>query len=83
MAEHWADLLDGAPLAFVHKTRDINVPNHAKPVSKTVVGDIEGRTCVLIDDMIDTGGDHCWRREGPHGQGREGSYHRGNPPGSV
>ena len=48
------DLLDGAPLAFVHKTRDINVPNQA--VSKTVVGDIEGRTCVLIDDMIDTGG---------------------------
>ena len=54
VAEHWADLLDGAPLAFVHKTRDINVPNQA--VSKTVVGDIEGRTCVLIDDMIDTGG---------------------------
>ena len=41
-------------LAFVHKTRDINVPNHA--VSKTVVGDVEGRSCVLIDDMIDTGG---------------------------
>ena len=54
VAEHWADLLDGAPLAFVHKPRDINVPNQA--VSKTVVGDIEGRTCVLIDDMIDTGG---------------------------
>jgi len=54
VAEHWADLLGGAPLAFVHKTRDINVPNQA--VSKTVVGDIEGRTCVLIDDMIDTGG---------------------------
>ena len=54
VAEHWATLLAGAPLAFVHKTRDINVPNQA--VSKTVVGDIEGRTCVLIDDMIDTGG---------------------------
>lgn len=54
VAEHWADLLGGAPLAFVHKTRDINVPNQA--VSKTVVGNIEGRTCVLIDDMIDTGG---------------------------
>ena len=54
VAEHWATLLNGAPLAFVHKTRDINVPNHA--VSKTVVGNVEGRTCVLIDDMIDTGG---------------------------
>lgn len=54
VAEQWAELLGGAPLAFVHKTRDINVPNQA--VSKTVVGDIKGRTCVLIDDMIDTGG---------------------------
>lgn len=54
VAEQWAELLGGAPLAFVHKTRDINVPNQA--VSKTVVGEIQGRTCVLIDDMIDTGG---------------------------
>ncbi len=29
-------------------------PNKAE--SKQVVGQIEGRTCVLIDDMIDTGG---------------------------
>ncbi|GAA1751340.1 ribose-phosphate diphosphokinase [Rothia terrae] len=54
VAEQWAELLGGAPLAFVHKTRDVNVPNQA--VSKTVVGDVEGRVCVLIDDMIDTGG---------------------------
>lgn len=54
VAEQWSELLGGAPLAFVHKTRDINVPNQA--VSKTVVGDIEGRSCVLIDDMIDTAG---------------------------
>lgn len=54
VAEQWSELLGGAPLAFVHKTRDITVPNQA--VSKTVVGDIEGRSCVLIDDMIDTGG---------------------------
>jgi ribose-phosphate pyrophosphokinase len=54
VAEQWAELLGGCPLAFVHKTRDINVPNQA--VSKTVVGDIEGRSCVLIDDMIDTAG---------------------------
>ena len=54
MAEQWAERLGGAPLAFVHKSRDLTVPNQA--VSKTVVGQIEGRTCVLIDDMIDTGG---------------------------
>ncbi|MBA4022988.1 MAG: ribose-phosphate diphosphokinase [Gordonia sp.] len=54
VAEKWADALDGAPLAFIHKTRDPLVPNQVK--SNRVVGDVEGRTCVLIDDMIDTGG---------------------------
>ncbi|WP_146339020.1 ribose-phosphate diphosphokinase [Nesterenkonia sp. NBAIMH1] len=54
VAEQWADRLGGAPLAFVHKTRDLTQPNLAE--AKRVVGDIEGRTCVLIDDMIDTGG---------------------------
>ncbi|CRK49491.1 phosphoribosylpyrophosphate synthetase [Rhodococcus sp. RD6.2] len=54
VAEKWADELDGAPLAFVHKTRDPLVPNQVK--SNRVVGDVNGRTCVLIDDMIDTGG---------------------------
>ncbi|WP_010523776.1 ribose-phosphate diphosphokinase [Nesterenkonia sp. F] len=54
VAEQWAERLGGAPLAFVHKTRDLTQPNMAE--SKQVVGEIEGRTCVLIDDMIDTGG---------------------------
>lgn len=54
VAERWADRLGGVPLAFVHKTRDLTQPNQAE--SKQVVGEIEGRTCVLIDDMIDTGG---------------------------
>ncbi len=54
VGEKWANALDGAPLAFVHKTRDPNVPNQVK--SNRVVGDVAGRTCVLIDDMIDTGG---------------------------
>ena len=54
VAEQWTELLGGCPLAFVHKTRDITRPNQA--TSKEVVGQIEGRTCVLIDDMIDTGG---------------------------
>ena len=54
VAEKWADALDGSPLAFVHKTRDPNVPNQVK--SNRVVGEVEGMTCVLIDDMIDTGG---------------------------
>lgn len=54
VAEKWADSLGGVPLAFIHKTRDPRVPNQV--VSHRVVGDVAGRTCVLIDDMIDTGG---------------------------
>ena len=53
LAERWADTLGGTSLAFVHKTRDPRKPNEAK--ANRVVGDIEGRMCVVIDDMIDTG----------------------------
>lgn len=54
VAEKWADNLGGTPLAFIHKTRDPNKPNEV--VANRVVGDVEGRLCVLVDDMIDTGG---------------------------
>ena len=53
VAEQWSRRLGGAPLAFVHKTRDINRPNET--VANRVVGDVAGRLCVLVDDMIDTG----------------------------
>ena len=54
VAERWANQLGGTPLAFVHKTRDVSRPNES--VANRVVGDVEGRSCVLVDDMIDTGG---------------------------
>jgi ribose-phosphate pyrophosphokinase len=53
LAERWTDALGGTSLAFVHKTRDPGRPNEAR--ANRVVGDIEGRMCVVIDDMIDTG----------------------------
>ena len=54
VAERWTDTLGGIPLAFIHKTRDPLVPNEA--TANRVVGDVDGRTCVIVDDMIDTGG---------------------------
>jgi len=54
LAERWTETLGGCPLAFIHKTRDPDKPNQA--VANRVVGEIKGRTCIVIDDMIDTGG---------------------------
>ncbi len=54
VAEQWSNRLGGAPLAFIHKTRDIHRPNES--VANRVVGQVQGRICVLVDDMIDTGG---------------------------
>jgi ribose-phosphate pyrophosphokinase len=54
VAEQWSKRLGGAPLAFIHKTRDITRPNES--VANRVVGEVAGRTCILVDDMIDTGG---------------------------
>jgi ribose-phosphate pyrophosphokinase len=54
LAERWAETLGGTPLAFIHKTRDPLRPNEA--VANRVVGEVEDRLCVVIDDMIDTGG---------------------------
>jgi ribose-phosphate pyrophosphokinase len=54
VAEQWSARLNNAPLAFIHKTRDIDRPNET--VANRVVGEVAGRVCILVDDMIDTGG---------------------------
>jgi ribose-phosphate pyrophosphokinase len=53
VSERYANAL-GADLAIVHKRRIKGEKN--KVEAKEVVGEVEGRVCVLIDDMIDTGG---------------------------
>ena len=53
VAERWTDIL-GSPLAIIHKRRDPDVPNEVTMFE--VVGEVKDRICVLVDDMIDTGG---------------------------
>jgi len=52
VCERWTDRL-GTPLAMIHKRRDPHVANQVKVFE--VVGQVAGRTCILVDDMIDTG----------------------------
>jgi ribose-phosphate pyrophosphokinase len=53
VAERWTDRLGGCPLAFIHKTRDPFSPNQVR--ANRVVGDVTGRVCILVDDMITSG----------------------------
>ena len=50
-----AKRLDDADLAIIDKRRPR--PNESKVMN--IIGDVEGRSCVLIDDMVDTAGTLC------------------------
>jgi ribose-phosphate pyrophosphokinase len=50
-----AKRLDDADLAIIDKRRPR--PNEAKVMN--IIGDVEGRQCVLVDDLVDTAGTLC------------------------
>jgi ribose-phosphate pyrophosphokinase len=54
-ARAFAKQLDDAELAIIDKRRPR--PNESKVMN--IIGEVEGRTCVLIDDMVDTAGTLC------------------------
>jgi ribose-phosphate pyrophosphokinase len=56
VAERFAQHLK-ADLAFVHKRHRAGVANVVE--ARTVIGEVQGRVCVVVDDMIDTGGTLC------------------------
>ena len=66
VAERYTNLLD-ADLAYVHKRRSTEEMNTVE--AKEIIGEVQGRTCVLIDDMIDTGGTICAAAELLHEHG--------------
>ncbi|NMW32797.1 ribose-phosphate pyrophosphokinase [Altererythrobacter sp. RZ02] len=50
-----AKRLDNAPLAIVDKRRDR--PGESEVMN--IIGDVKGRHCILIDDIVDSGGTLC------------------------
>ena len=50
-----AKRLDNAPLAIVDKRRD--KPGQSEVMN--IIGEVKGRSCILIDDIIDSGGTLC------------------------
>ncbi|MGI9032695.1 MAG: ribose-phosphate diphosphokinase [Acidimicrobiales bacterium] len=56
VAERFAQYLE-ADLAIVHKRRPRGSANQVEALD--VVGAVDGRVCVLVDDMIDTAGTIC------------------------
>jgi ribose-phosphate pyrophosphokinase len=47
----------GLDLAIIHKVRSHTVAHQLE--ARAVIGEVKGRPCVLIDDMIDTAGTIC------------------------
>ncbi len=60
-----AKRLDDADLAIVDKRR----PKRNQSKVMNVIGDPEGRDCILVDDMIDTGGTLCQAASALHVRG--------------
>jgi ribose-phosphate pyrophosphokinase len=64
-----------APLAIVDKRRDR--PGESEVMN--IIGSVEGRSCILLDDIVDSGGTLVQRGRGPARQGREGSLRLHHP----
>ncbi len=67
-----AKRLDDADLAIIDKRRP--KPNEAKIMN--IIGEVEGKTCVIIDDLVDTAGTLCQAAEAlkEHGASKVVSY---------
>lgn len=66
MAERYSTLLN-CEMAIVHKQRSNAKPNSVE--AKYLIGDVRGKSCVIVDDMIDTAGTVCSAAELIHENG--------------
>ena len=62
-----AKRLDDAELAIIDKRRPR--PNESKVMN--IIGEVEGKCCMLVDDMVDTAGTLVPGRAGAEGRGRD------------
>ena len=74
-----AKRLDDADLAIIDKRRPR--ANEAKVMN--IIGDVRDKTCIIVDDMVDTAGTLCEaaRALKEHGRGQGGGLH--HPPGAF
>ncbi len=56
MAERYSSAF-GTGMAIIHKIRSTEKKNSV--VAKHLIGDVKGKNCVIVDDMIDTAGTFC------------------------
>jgi ribose-phosphate pyrophosphokinase len=56
MAERYSSTF-GTSVAIVHKVR--STEKHNTVVAKHIIGDVKGKDCIIVDDMIDTAGTFC------------------------
>lgn len=60
-----------ADFAIVDKRRDKSTPGHSEAEVMNVVGQVEGRSCLIVDDMVDTAGTLTKVAEALRGNGAE------------
>lgn len=68
-AKKFSDMMD-ADLAIMHKGR----PEHNKAEITALIGNVEGKICIINDDMIDTAGTICAAAETLKNKGAEKIY---------
>ena len=66
-ARAFAKRMDDADLAIIDKRRP--QPNESRVMN--IIGEVEGKTCVLIDDMVDTAGTLCMAADALKQKGAE------------